>query len=91
MKFLKSIPVVLRKPRLHTTTDVTANSDTAATRAPLPAAARLALQPQQPQYLGEFAGNCGNPRHLLGAADLGNNTPGSSVHAISACGRNPSA
>ena len=37
---------------------------------------------------------CGNPRYQLGAADLGNHTPGSlgsSVHAIHACGRNPSA
>jgi hypothetical protein len=31
------------------------------------------------------------PLHPLGAADPGNHTPGSSVHAISACGRNPSA
>ena len=31
--------------------------------------------------------NCGNFRHPLGPADLGNNTLGSSAHAISACGR----
>ena len=52
MKFLKSIPVVLRKPRLDATT---ANSDTAATAGTCAGSARLALQPRQPRYLGEFA------------------------------------
>ena len=90
IKFIKSIPVVvLRKLRLdsrhHSKFRHRRNAGHLRRRcAPRPATTATSISLQ-------IRRNCGNSRHLLGAADLGNNTPSSSVHATSACGRNPSA
>ncbi len=66
IKFLKSIPVVLRKPRL----DTTANADTATTPGTCAGAARLVLQPQQHLYLGKFAETAESTHHIQAPSPL---------------------
>ena len=56
IKFLKSIPVVLGKPQIHTHHCKFRHRR----NGHLPAA-RLALQPQQPRYLGKFAETAETP------------------------------